>query len=161
MGKLVTIDEIKIIRSEFRINQQIVVFTNGVFDIIHRGHIEYLSKAKSLGDLLIVGLNSDSSVKRIKGDKKPIVPQDDRAFILSNLAMVDYVVIFDEDTPLSIISEILPDILVKGADWNKEDIVGREVVEQNGGRVETIDFLPNRSSTNIVKTIIERYCQNP
>ncbi|MBU1298536.1 MAG: D-glycero-beta-D-manno-heptose 1-phosphate adenylyltransferase [Bacteroidetes bacterium] len=159
MGKIVTLKELKNIRSELRLNSLKVVFTNGVFDIIHRGHVEYLQKAKSLGNVLVVGLNSDASVRRIKGDKRPIVNQDDRAFVLSNLLMVDYVCLFEEDTPLQLISELVPDVLVKGSDWDINDIVGRDVVEKNGGKVETIEFVPERSSTNIVDTIINRYCK--
>jgi D-beta-D-heptose 7-phosphate kinase/D-beta-D-heptose 1-phosphate adenosyltransferase len=125
---------------------------------LHRGHVEYLSKAKQLGDVLIVGLNSDSSVKMIKGDKRPIVPQEDRAFILSNLSFVDYVVIFDEPTPYELISKIVPDVLVKGSDWSQENVVGRDIVEANGGKVVLIEIVPGRSTTNVIKTIIERFC---
>ncbi len=159
MGSVIKIKELIKIRADFKNNLKTVVFTNGVFDIIHRGHVEYLEKAKSLGDLLIVGMNSDQSVKRIKGDKKPIVYQDDRAYVLSNLVMVDYVILFDEDTPFNLISEILPDVLVKGADWKVEDIVGKDLVEKEGGKVVTIEFLPDRSTTNIIGTIIERFCE--
>lgn len=134
-----------------------VVFTNGVFDILHRGHVEYLLKAKSMGDILIVGMNSDESVKRIKGDLRPIVREDDRAFILSQLGCVDGVSLFDEDTPLNLISAIVPDILVKGADYSIDAIVGKDVVEQAGGRVQTIEFVPDRSTSNIVETIVSRF----
>lgn len=158
MGQIITKEEIKLLRQNLRNQNQKVVFTNGVFDIIHRGHVEYLLKAKSLADILIVGLNSDSSVKRIKGDKRPIVTETDRSVVLANFTMVDYVCLFDEDTPLNLISEIIPDILVKGADWTLDNIVGREVVEKNGGKVATIEFFENRSSTNIIETIIDRYC---
>lgn len=159
MGQVITKEELNLIRQNLRNQNQKVVFTNGVFDIIHRGHVEYLLQAKSLADILIVGLNSDSSVKRIKGDKRPIVTETDRAVVLANLVMVDYVCLFGEDTPLNLISEIIPDILVKGADWNLDNIVGREIVEINGGKVVTMEFLENRSSTNIIETIIERYCR--
>jgi D-beta-D-heptose 7-phosphate kinase/D-beta-D-heptose 1-phosphate adenosyltransferase len=159
MGQVITKEELNLIRQNLRNQNQKVVFTNGVFDIIHRGHVEYLLQAKSLADILIVGLNSDSSVKRIKGDKRPIVTETDRAVVLANLVMVDYVCLFGEDTPLNLISEIIPDILVKGADWNLDNIVGREIVEKNGGKVVTMEFLENRSSTNIIETIIERYCR--
>jgi rfaE bifunctional protein nucleotidyltransferase chain/domain len=125
MGKIVGVDEITKISFELKSKGKKIVFTNGCFDILHRGHVEYLSKAKQLGDVLIVGLNSDSSVKMIKGDKRPIVPQEDRAFILSNLSFVDYVVIFDEPTPYELISKIVPDVLVKGSDWSQENVVGR------------------------------------
>ena len=160
MGKVIAIAELKKIRADLRKQHKSVVFTNGVFDIIHRGHVEYLQKAKALGDLLIVGLNSDKSVKRIKGDKRPIVGENDRAVVLSYLSVVDFVCLFDEDTPFNLISEIIPDILVKGADWDLDKIVGRDVVEKNGGKVTTIEFVENRSSTNIIETIIDRYCKN-
>ncbi|RCK76537.1 MAG: ADP-heptose synthase [Ignavibacteriae bacterium] len=158
MGKIVNLDELKILRQEFRKKQQKVVFTNGVFDILHRGHIEYLNKAKKLGDILVVGINSDDSVRKIKGNKRPIVKQDDRAYLISNICCVDFVCIFKEETPLNLISEIIPDVLVKGADWNKENIVGKDIVENNGGKVETIEFVPQCSTTNIIDIIIERYC---
>ncbi len=158
MGKVVNIDEIVQIVRELKSEGKKIVFTNGCFDILHRGHVEYLAKAKELGDVLIVGLNSDSSVKQIKGDGRPIVSQEDRAFILSNLAFVDYVVIFDEPTPYELISKIIPDVLVKGSDWAIEDVVGRDIVEANGGRVVLVELTPNRSTTNIIKTILERFC---
>lgn len=130
-----------------------VVFTNGVFDILHRGHVEYLAKARALGDLLVVGLNSDASVKRIKGPQRPLNPQEDRAAVLAALACVDAVVIFDEDTPLRLIEHLVPDVLVKGADWKVEEIVGADVVLRNGGRVENIALVPGRSTTEIIKRI--------
>lgn len=136
-----------------------IVFTNGVFDIIHRGHIEYLLSAKDLGDVLVVGLNSDKSVKIIKGEKRPVVQQDNRAFVLSNLQPVDYVVIFDEDTPYNLIKKIKPDVLVKGADWQEDKIVGADIVKSNGGDVKTIDFVENNSSTGIIERIIQLYCK--
>lgn len=134
-----------------------IVFTNGVFDIIHRGHIEYLIKARALGDTLVVGLNTDSSVHRIKGDNRPIVSEVDRAFVLANISPVDYVCLFDEDTPLNLITAIVPDILVKGADWNVDAIVGKDVVEKAGGKVMTIEFIPDRSTTSIIDTILKRF----
>jgi D-beta-D-heptose 7-phosphate kinase/D-beta-D-heptose 1-phosphate adenosyltransferase len=134
-----------------------VVFTNGCFDILHAGHVDYLAKAKECGDVLILGLNSDKSVRSIKGEKRPIVPEAERAFILSNLKSVDYVALFDEDTPFEIISAIIPDVLVKGADWPIDQIVGRDIVESNGGEVKTIKFVNQVSTTNIIKTILERY----
>jgi rfaE bifunctional protein nucleotidyltransferase chain/domain len=158
MGKIVGVDEITKISFELKSKGKKIVFTNGCFDILHRGHVEYLSKAKQLGDVLIVGLNSDSSVKMIKGDKRPIVPQEDRAFILSNLSFVDYVVIFDEPTPYELISKIVPDVLVKGSDWSQENVVGKDIVEANGGKVVLIEIVPGRSTTNVIKTIIERFC---
>lgn len=144
---------------KLRTEKKKIVFTNGVFDIIHRGHVEYLTEAKSLGDVLIVGLNSDSSVKLIKGENRPIVSEDNRAYVLSNLKPVDYVVIFSEDTPLNLIKKILPDILVKGADWQEDKIVGADVVKENGGEVNTIKFVENNSSTGIIERIIRVYCK--
>ncbi len=130
-----------------------IVFTNGCFDIIHRGHIEYLKKAKSLGDVLIVGLNSDNSVQRLKGDKRPINNESDRAVVLRELKSVDFVVIFEEDTPLELIKKIRPDILVKGGDWPTNQIVGHEFVLKNGGEVYSIPFIEGYSTTNIIKKI--------
>ncbi len=138
-----------------------VVFTNGCFDLIHAGHVDYLQKAKALGDLLVVGMNSDSSVRRIKGEKRPILSQELRATVLDSLKPVDYVVIFEEDTPIKLIEAIKPDILVKGGDWKIEDIVGREFVESYGGRVVTIPFEYDISTTKIVERIIKLYCQGP
>ena len=132
-----------------------IVFTNGVFDIIHRGHIEYLTEAKSYGDILVVGLNSDSSVKRIKGDNRPINNEDDRAFVLLNLKPVDYVVVFTEDTPYNLIKAIQPDVLVKGGDWEVKDIVGSDIVLNGGGKVFSLRFVDNYSTTGIIKKISE------
>lgn len=150
-------DEIKKVRAELKSKNKKVVFTNGCFDLIHSGHVDYLAKAKQLGDVLIVGLNTDDSVRRIKGDKRPILKQDERAFIVSNLKPVDYVTFFDEDTPAEIISDLIPDILVKGADWSIDKIVGREVVEANGGEVKTIEFVNDQSTSKIIQTILSRY----
>lgn len=135
-----------------------VVFTNGCFDLIHAGHVDYLEKAKSLGDMLIVGLNSDASVRRIKGNKRPILPQEMRARVLSSLKPVDYVVIFDEDTPLQLIESIKPDVLVKGGDWEVERIVGREVVESCGGKVISIPFEYDISTSKIIERVVSLYC---
>lgn len=157
MGRIVTIGEFLPERTELRREQKRLVFTNGVFDILHRGHVEYLNQARILGDALFVGVNSDESTRRIKGDKRPIVPQQDRMFVLANLQSVDYVGLFDEETPLELISAIVPDILVKGADWTIDTVVGKNVVESAGGRVLTIPFVPDRSTTNIVQRIIDRY----
>jgi len=132
-----------------------VVFTNGVFDILHRGHVEYLQKARDMGDLLIVGLNSDASVKRIKGPERPINTQEDRSAVLSALACVDCVVVFEEDTPQKLIELLVPDVLVKGADWKVEDIVGSDVVLRNGGRVETVELVPGKSTTSLIRKITE------
>lgn len=128
-----------------------VVFTNGCFDIIHAGHVDYLEKAKSLGDFLIVGLNSDSSVSRIKGKDRPINPQEHRKRVLEGLKAVDMVIIFDEDTPERLIKEIKPDVLVKGGDWKVENIVGADFVMSYGGEVYTIDFVYQTSTTKIIQ----------
>jgi D-glycero-beta-D-manno-heptose 1-phosphate adenylyltransferase len=130
-----------------------VVFTNGVFDLLHIGHITYLAKAAELGDKLIIGLNSDNSVKRIKGENRPVNDQGNRAALLAALFFVDAVVVFEDDTPLNLISTLLPDILVKGADYAIENIVGAKEVIANGGEVKTIDFVEGYSSTSIIEKI--------
>lgn len=132
-----------------------VVFTNGCFDIIHAGHVRYLKKAKALGDILVVGLNSDSSVRSIKGDKRPIVPEKERAEVLSALWFVDYIVLFNEPTPIKLISALKPDVLAKGSDWAARDIVGGDVVRRSGGRIARITLVKGRSTTNIIKRILE------
>jgi len=157
MNYLKSIDELVIIRETLKKENKKVVFTNGCFDILHAGHVDYISKAKSFGDVLIVALNSDSSVTRIKGDKRPIVPLKERAFIIANLKAVDFVTFFEEDTPYEAIKKLVPDVLVKGADWKIDDIVGKDIVENAGGKVETIEFVNFQSTTNIIKTIIERF----
>jgi rfaE bifunctional protein nucleotidyltransferase chain/domain len=154
---VLSLNEMKSLRSKFRAEKKKVVFTNGVFDIIHSGHVDYLIKSKAAGDVLIVGLNSDSSVKKIKGNKRPILSQTERAFILSNLKPVDYVVLFDEETPAKIIEELVPDVLVKGADWSLDKIVGSEIVIANGGEVINIPFVNDQSTSKIIDVIIKRY----
>jgi len=157
MGKIVNLDQLIRIRKKAKKDHLKVVFTNGCFDILHRGHIECLKKAKSFGDLLIVGLNSDSSIKKLKGNKRPIVPQGDRAEILTSLGMVDYVCIFDEETPQEIISVLIPDILVKGSDYKKKEIVGQDVVQAHGGKVLTVKEIRGKSTKNIIQKIVARY----
>jgi rfaE bifunctional protein nucleotidyltransferase chain/domain len=158
MNKYVkSIKELVDIRNNLKKENKKVVFTNGCFDILHAGHVDYITKAKEKGDILIVAVNSDASVKRIKGALRPIVPQHERAFIISFLKPVDYVVIFEEDTPYEMIKQLVPDILVKGEDWSIENIIGRDIVETNGGKVETIKFVNNQSTTNIIKTVLERF----
>jgi len=157
MSSSIPLSELVRIRSKLKADGKKVVFTNGVFDLIHSGHVDYLLKAKNLGDVLIVGLNSDESVRRIKGEKRPILKQKERAFVLSNLKAVDYVVFFEEDTPENLISEIIPDILVKGADWAIEKIVGKDVVEKNGGKVMNIEFVNDQSTSKIIDLIVKRY----
>ncbi|MGB2697212.1 MAG: D-glycero-beta-D-manno-heptose 1-phosphate adenylyltransferase [Candidatus Zixiibacteriota bacterium] len=160
MRKVVNINELVGIREKVKKEGGKVVFTNGCFDILHRGHVDYLEKAKKLGDILIVGLNSDESVKKIKGKKRPIVPQDDRVMVLSALGCVDYVCIFDQETPGELIEKIIPDVLVKGGDWEKENIVGRKIVEENGGEVFAIPEVEGKSTQKIIQTIIDKYCKS-
>ena len=157
MSNIKSNKEIKEIREQLKKQNRKVVFTNGCFDLIHSGHVDYLVKAKEMGDVLILALNTDESIKRIKGDKRPILKQDERAFIVSNLKPVDFVTFFNEDTPAEIISELIPDILVKGADWSIDKIIGRDIVEANGGEVKTIKFVNDQSTSNIIKIIKERY----
>jgi rfaE bifunctional protein nucleotidyltransferase chain/domain len=157
MGKVLTLKELLKEIESLR-GKKKIVFTNGCFDILHAGHVHYLNECKKLGDILIVGINSDDSVKRIKGEKKPILPLEYRAYVLSNLCAVDYVVPFEEDTPYNLIKEIKPDILVKGGDWNVDQIVGRDIVESYGGKVLIIPFKFDISTTKIVKKIIKTYC---
>ena len=157
MNGLKTLEEIKSIREKLKGENRKVVFTNGCFDLIHAGHVDYLSKAKALGDVLVVGLNSDTSVRRIKGDKRPILYEKERAFIISNLKPVNYVTIFEEDTPAQLIQELIPDILVKGADWPIDKIIGKDIVEANGGEVRTIEFINNQSTSKIIKSILDKY----
>lgn len=155
MGVVVTRTELLGIKTQLRNAGKRVVFTNGCFDILHRGHVDYLIKARALGDALIVGLNTDNSVKRLKGPGRPIVEEEDRAAVLAALTAVDYVCLFDEDTPYELIKAIVPDVLVKGADWSVQDVVGKDVVESAGGSVQTLEFLPNRSTSKIIQKISE------
>jgi D-beta-D-heptose 7-phosphate kinase/D-beta-D-heptose 1-phosphate adenosyltransferase len=133
-----------------------VVFTNGCFDLLHRGHTRLLQQARKLGDLLIVGLNSDASVRRIKGPSRPVLSEEERAEVLSALASVDYVVFFDDPDPGSTIAALQPDVLAKGADWAKDQIVGRETVEGRGGRVVTIPLVEGSSTSGIIDRILEQ-----
>ncbi len=130
-----------------------IVFTNGCFDVIHFGHVDYLSKARNLGDFLVIGLNSDASVKRLKGDSRPINEEHARAFVLAAMEFVDAVVVFEEDTPKNIIEDIIPDVLVKGGDYDIKNIVGADFVLANGGSVERIKFVDGFSSSKIIKKL--------
>jgi D-beta-D-heptose 7-phosphate kinase/D-beta-D-heptose 1-phosphate adenosyltransferase len=134
-----------------------IVFTNGCFDLLHVGHIRYLEKAKTLGDILIVGVNSDASVQKLKGPERPILPVEDRTEILSGLGCVDYITVFDELDPLALITSLQPNVLVKGGDWTKEQTVGKEVVERSGGEVVIIPFVEGTSTSNLIETILGRY----
>ena len=140
----------------WRFQQKKIVFTNGCFDLLHLGHIDYLSKAKDQGDVLIVGINTDRSVKMLdKGENRPVTDENARATIVAALHFVDAVVLFDEETPYELIKTVQPDVLVKGSDYRPEDIVGYDIVKKKGGEIITIDFLPGYSTTGIVKKIRE------
>lgn len=137
----------------WRFKEDKIVFTNGCFDILHKGHIEYLAKAANLGDVLIVGLNSDESVRRLKGENRPVLDEESRAMALASIGFVDNVVIFDEDTPYELIKKIQPDVLVKGADYNEDDIVGADIVKAKGGEIKTIEFVDGYSTSKIIDKI--------
>ena len=151
MGRIVSLQELIAIRKQLKKEGKKVVFTNGCFDLIHRGHVEYLKQSKERADVLVVGLNTDDSVRRLKGKGRPILPLEDRASVLAALEVVDYVSVFGEDTPLQMIKKILPDILVKGGDYTADQIVGKEVVEESGGQVLTVDLIAALSTTDIIQ----------
>jgi len=142
---------------KYQSKEQKVVFTNGCFDILHPGHTTYLAAARALGDILVVGINSDASVRRLKGDKRPIMTENARGQLLAALAAVDFVTIFDEDDPYQLIKLLTPDILVKGGDWDTGNIVGRDLVEARGGLVRSLPFIGEYSTTSIVEEILKRY----
>lgn len=150
-------EELSQIIKDLKQEGKTVVFTNGCFDLLHLGHVRYLEEAKSLGDVLVVGINSDRSVRELKGPNRPILSAEERAEILSGLGCVDYVTIFDELDPLELISSLLPDILVKGGDWTRETTVGREVVERAGGKVVILPLVEGASTSNLIETIVKRY----
>lgn len=152
-NKIKNLDESRLLVSVWRKAGRRVVFTNGCFDLLHLGHVDYLQKARNLGDCLVVGLNTDASVSRFKGENRPIQDENSRALVIASLQFVDLVVFFDEDTPLNLISELKPDVLVKGSDYLAENIVGAEVVKKNGGEVKTIEFVPGYSTSRIIEKI--------
>jgi rfaE bifunctional protein nucleotidyltransferase chain/domain len=156
MGQILSEDELIIRLGPENRNGRCVVFTNGCFDIIHPGHLRSLEQARALGDCLVVGLNSDASVRGLKGPARPVLPEADRAAILASLAAVDYVVLFDRPTPRELLARLRPDILVKGADWNIESIAGREEVEAGGGRVVSVALEPGYSTTNLIDELRRR-----
>jgi D-beta-D-heptose 7-phosphate kinase/D-beta-D-heptose 1-phosphate adenosyltransferase len=158
--KIVSSAKLKEETNRLKRNGEKVVFTNGCFDILHVGHVRYLGEAKKLGDVLIVALNSDASVRKIKGVKRPVLPEDERAEILASLSMVDYVIIFEDETPLALIESLKPDVLVKGGDWEIENVVGREAVRDGGGKIEIIPVVKGASTTNIIEKIIKIHCLN-
>jgi len=158
MGEIVSLEESLIVRAKLQIEGKTVVFTNGHFDLLHVGHVDYLQRAKELGDVLIVGLNSDASTRALKGEKRPLIPQDERARMLVALACVDYVVIFEETTANSLVEALKPDLYVKGGDWGE----GRtppeaEVVTSYSGQVRILPYLPERSTTGLIEAIVERF----
>lgn len=152
-NKIKKSDELKSILLKLKEKRKKIVFTNGCFDLIHYGHVKYLEDAKKNGDVLVVAVNSDKSVKKIKGDKRPIVNQESRIRVIASLESVDYAVLFDEETPYELIKFLMPDILVKGGDWAKEKIAGSDVVTRNGGEVKTIPFIHGFSSTSLIDKI--------
>jgi len=156
LSKISDLQSLKTSITQWQSEGKKVVFTNGVFDLLHIGHITYMAKAAELGHKLVIGLNSDSSVKRIKGEDRPVNDQNSRAALLAALFFVDGIVVFDEDTPIDVITTLMPDILVKGADYSIENIVGAKEVMANGGEVKTIDFVEGYSSTSIIKKIREQ-----
>ncbi len=149
--KILSADEFEKIRTA--IADKKIVFTNGCFDILHAGHVDLLARAKEQGDILVLGLNSDKSVRSIKGQKRPVVSQQQRAFVLAGLASIDFVIFFDEDTPYELIKKVQPDVLVKGGDWTVDNIVGRDVVEGRGGVVLSLALLPGYSTTSVIRFI--------
>lgn len=152
-NKLLSREALETKLAEWRSAGETIVFTNGCFDILHRGHVEYLAQAADLGDKLIIGLNTDVSVKRLKGESRPVNDEKSRALLLSALQFVDVVVFFDEDTPYELIKQVQPDILVKGNDYKPEEIVGYDIVTAKGGKVLTIDLVEGFSTTNIIKRL--------
>lgn len=158
MGQLVSREELVKIRQEARRQGQTVVFTNGCFDLLHRGHVEYLGQAKKLGDILVVGLNSDRSVEKLKGPLRPLTSQVDRAQVLAALQTVDYICIFEEETPARLIQAVVPDVLVKGGDYRVGEIVGRDTVRAAGGRVVVVPLVEGFSTKDLIERIRQRYC---
>jgi len=157
VDKILTLENLVTRLGKVRKSGQKTVFTNGCFDIMHVGHVRYLADARSEGDLLVVGLNSDASVRIIKGDKRPIVRQNHRAEVLASLGCVDFIVIFDEPDPLKMIQTLKPDVLVKGEDWTEDAIVGAEFVKSQGGKIVRISFIEESSTTAIIEKILQHY----
>ena len=157
MAEIIPIGKIDPVFSKIKKDGKTIVFTNGCFDIVHAGHIDYMDKAKKLGDVLIVGVNSDDSVKRIKGNARPIVGLDNRLRLLKGFSVIDYLCVFEEDTPLELIKKVKPDILVKGEDWKDKGVVGEDFVKTYGGKVELIKLLPGISTSIIIDKILKAY----
>ncbi len=155
-NKILLLDELLISLKKQRENNKKIVFTNGCFDILHRGHIEYLAQAADLADIMVIGLNTDNSVSRLKGSDRPLQDEISRAVSMAAIQYIDYVVLFDEETPLNLIENIKPDVLVKGSDYNIEDIVGYDILMEYGGKIKTIDFVEGYSTTKIVDKILKQ-----
>ncbi|MEK6647343.1 MAG: D-glycero-beta-D-manno-heptose 1-phosphate adenylyltransferase [Candidatus Firestonebacteria bacterium] len=155
LSKLKLLDKLKKIIGFERQKGKKVVFTNGCFDLLHIGHIRYLKAAKKLADILIVAINSDSSIKKIKGELRPVYPEKERAEILSAFSFVDYIVIFAESDPIKVVSELKPDVLIKGGDWSIDKVLGKDIVESYGGKVMTIPMIKGYSTTNLIKKIVK------
>jgi rfaE bifunctional protein nucleotidyltransferase chain/domain len=153
--KIKTLEEIVEIRAELRRRKKKLVFTNGCFDILHVGHVRILNQARNSGDVLVVGINSDSSVRKIKGNLRPVIPEEERGEVLAALASVDYVFIFADPTPQRIIDAIVPDVLVKGADWGVSDIIGHDTVLNAGGTVQNLPLVEGVSTTAIIERVME------
>ncbi len=155
--KIKTRRQIQALIKKLRVKGKRIVLTNGCFDLLHIGHVRYLEKAKTFGNILIVALNSDKSVHLIKGSLRPITPEKERAEVIAALGCVDYVTLFDEADPEKLIADLHPDVLVKGGDWPKDRIIGKDIVEARGGRVVTVPVVPQSSTTKIINSIIKRY----
>ena len=157
LSKIVKLKDLVQKISTLRVSGRTIVFTNGCFDILHVGHVRYLAAARSEGDVLVVGLNSDESTRSIKQENRPIVNQDQRAEVLAGLECVDYITVFNEPDPLKLIQALKPDVLVKGADWKEEDIIGADVVKEGGGKVVRVDVVPEISTSRIIQRIVKRH----
>jgi len=158
--KIKSLDEAAAVRERERKQRRTVVFTNGCFDLLHSGHVDYLEAAKREGDFLIVGLNSDASMRRVKGPDRPLMPERDRAAVLAGLSAVDLVVIFDQDDPLELVKALKPDVQVKGADWSEDKIIGAAEVKSWGGRVVRVPLTPGRSTSAIIEAIRRRHARS-
>ena len=157
LSKIVKLKDLVQKISTLRESGRTIVFTNGCFDILHVGHVRYLAAARSEGDVLVVGLNSDDSTRSIKQENRPIVSQDQRAEVLAGLECVDYITVFNEPDPLKLIQALKPDVLVKGSDWKEEDIIGADVVKEGGGKVVRVDVVPDISTSRIIQRIVKRH----
>jgi D-beta-D-heptose 7-phosphate kinase/D-beta-D-heptose 1-phosphate adenosyltransferase len=155
MGKVVDKSSLITERERLRSEGKVLVFTNGCFDLLHPGHVRYLAESRALGDALVVALNSDRSVRALKGAGRPVLSENERAEVMAALAAVDYVIIFDEETPRELIADLLPDVLVKGGDWRVEQIIGREEVEGAGGKVLSLPYVEGSSTTDIIERILK------